>query len=230
MSDISYSAIILAAGEGSRLAANGVPRFFKPLLQVNGKFLIEHSLDFARQWGINIEIIVTSAVLKPILSESVSKDSIYYFQPEPTGLMDAIRIAMKSVRSDYVLILCADNTYGKISPEEIKREFEEKRGPNQSAVVTNIFQDVETRKRLTGFGDGRLVPRGLEICKSNWMGPLIMHVLSLNNRIASLTPEDILKTTLLEQHLNEAVYNNFLELKGDCVNWGVLTGKENIVE
>jgi dTDP-glucose pyrophosphorylase len=109
MSDISYSAIILAAGEGSRLVTNGVPRFFKPLLQVNRKFLIEHSLDFARQWGVEKEIIVTSAVLKSILSESVSKDSIYYLQPEPTGLMDAIRIAMKSVCSDWGVLTGKEN-------------------------------------------------------------------------------------------------------------------------
>lgn len=231
----TYGAIILAAGEGSRLMSSGVPRFFKPLLQVDGKFLIEHSFDFCQKWGIQIQdcVVVTSPKLKGPLQGLFSLPKVVV-QNEPTGVMAAIReglLEFVGKDHDKILILCSDNTYGTTDPKSLRILFEDKNGLQgmKSGVTTRYFDEKTTRDRLTAFYDGLLMKRGSCDDAWSWIGPLVLHRDTLLDYFRNIPLTDVYDTQLLETHLNEIAGSRFIGMPADCADWGVISnGKENI--
>ena len=229
MSSPTYGAIILAAGEGSRLMSSGVPRFFKPLLQVDGKFLIQHSLDFVEQWGVQNKVVVTSPLLYDVF-HGLMPNVPTTVQDAPRGVLDAILCGLYQLEPvDYVLILCSDNTYGNRPGDSMRRDFEKIHDGDLSAVTVRHFDDKKTRDRLTGVKDGLLWTRGTCDDAMSWIGPLVLNRERLEKYTDELTQKDVLNTQLLETVLNGIAEHNFVQLVSDCADWGVISnGKENI--
>lgn len=59
MAVMSNTAIILAAGMGSRLAPSGAEQFAKPLIRVGGQTLLERTVSACRQSGATRVVVVT---------------------------------------------------------------------------------------------------------------------------------------------------------------------------
>ncbi len=100
-------AIILAGGRGKRLkkVTKGIP---KVLVKINGKPLIEHTIERLRNFGVEeIGVVIN---YKGELIKSKIGDSIKYFkQKETLGTADALRYAENFVKDENkFLVLCGD--------------------------------------------------------------------------------------------------------------------------
>jgi hypothetical protein len=175
--------IILAAGANTRL--NGiVAPFNKPLVLVNGKPLIRHSIDHLLEWDVTSIIIVASPEnVRQLLTVAKSPVPIkWVLQIGPTGVVEAIKLAMMAVDKDRVVIVCADNTFAG---------FE---GPPMSGdwIATRTLPNAEA-KRFTRLEHG---PRGdMNLCSASsprgyggkestvWIGPVTLGTAEVRNAL-----------------------------------------------
>ncbi len=108
--------VILAGGEGIRFSRGGC---CKPLLQINGRSLIEHTLTHLASFGVNRALIVVGKYgpeLRAALGDSRCGVSLeYVVQPQPLGLMNALYLAA-GVTGDEDVALCLGDEFF-ISPE-----------------------------------------------------------------------------------------------------------------
>lgn len=95
--------IILAAGFATRLRpiSDKIP---KPLIQINGKTIISRIISNFKKAGFNRFCIVLS-YKKELIKKEILKDkdleTLFIDQPEPTGMADAIAIAINSITKIY---------------------------------------------------------------------------------------------------------------------------------
>jgi bifunctional UDP-N-acetylglucosamine pyrophosphorylase/glucosamine-1-phosphate N-acetyltransferase len=131
-------AVVLAAGEGSRLRPFTLTRP-KHLISVGGKTVIEHVLDSVRDAGVSEVVIVVhykAEQLKEFLGDG-SKLGLaieYARQDEMRGTADAIKTAEDKVNKDFLLI------YGDIlttseAVQSIIKTYEEEKPAVAMAVV-----------------------------------------------------------------------------------------------
>ena len=116
MSDIT--AIIPAAGTNARLK-DVVPPGLKPLLLINGRPLIQHAVSHALDaWRASKIVIVVNPDNARAITAIIDHRWNFVVQPEPAGIIDAIRRALPFVKTRHTLLLCADNTFegGVICP------------------------------------------------------------------------------------------------------------------
>jgi NDP-sugar pyrophosphorylase family protein len=110
--------VILAAGRGARLRGV-VPQFHKPLMTVDGKAMIVHAVEEARSVPVDkLVIVVAPDNAGPITSLLVDArlldtDTTIIVQPEPNGPGVAYLLAVDLIACDEVLLLMADNIFGK---------------------------------------------------------------------------------------------------------------------
>jgi len=166
----SISALIAAAGANERLSGL-VSTGGKPLILVNGKPLIRHALDHARDfWEAAEVVIVASPDNVKSLTQVVIADS-WVVQPEPTGVVNAIARGIRFIESVWTVILCADNTFdtqGIILPEVINSLYF---GARQL--------DKTSAKRFTRYTQANNFTRFIEASSDEtgegcWIGPLVL--------------------------------------------------------
>jgi len=111
-------AVILAGGRGQRLAGYALP-FHKPLIEVNGKPLIFHTLEYAHLAGAERMIIVASPSNHGIISSMFTNFDYVTIavQDQPNGPGDAMLVGFEHVESDRVLALMSDNL---MSPDRVE--------------------------------------------------------------------------------------------------------------
>jgi len=104
--------IVLAAGRNERLKGV-VPAFLKPLLVVDGQPLIARIVDdFTRArnaMGHGDVIIVASPSNVDLLTQVLTPGCLFIIQPEPTGIVDALRLGLRVTTMDHAAMVCADN-------------------------------------------------------------------------------------------------------------------------
>lgn len=105
--------IILAAGKGSRLNGITAP-YMKPLLVVNGKPIIRHAIERAKQVTTGRVIVVAApenalAITQIIVAAGLDQYVTIVLQMRPGGPGEAVLIGMRLVTSSKVLILMGDN-------------------------------------------------------------------------------------------------------------------------
>jgi dTDP-glucose pyrophosphorylase len=108
VSATGQTAIILAAGAGSRLGALG-RRHSKATLPVSGQPLIAWVMESLRRSGIGSLIVVghpSDADLARLL-RSEHPHVIYVLQPERLGIADALRCALSHVDPQHGYLACA---------------------------------------------------------------------------------------------------------------------------
>ncbi len=108
---LPLDAIIMAGGRGSRLRpmTDTVP---KPLLQIGGKPIIEHNMDWLRQFGIDdfwISVRYLGEQLEAYFGDGASKNVQieYIWEDEPLGTIGAAS-KISNFQHDYVLVTNSD--------------------------------------------------------------------------------------------------------------------------
>lgn len=151
--------IILAAGKGTRLQpiTYNIP---KPLLEIDGKSLLEHALDALPD---SDKIIIVKNYLGDKIIEAIGdnykgKPIIYVTQDEKAyGTMGAV-LAAKEHINDNFLAICSDNFYNKADLERlvelpdsylVKKVSREQKDQMYPKAKSGIF-------KLNGEGDDNI--------------------------------------------------------------------------
>jgi glucose-1-phosphate thymidylyltransferase len=117
-------AVILCAGEGKRLRplTNEKP---KPMVNVNGRPLMENSLEYAAQMDVNHLHIVVGYMKNRIMEhygDSYNGIEIsYYEQKEREGLAHALRQVKYEFEENFLLLL-SDGVYENFPSDKIKED------------------------------------------------------------------------------------------------------------
>jgi bifunctional N-acetylglucosamine-1-phosphate-uridyltransferase/glucosamine-1-phosphate-acetyltransferase GlmU-like protein len=90
--------VIPAAGRGSRLGAD-VPKL---LVEVGGRSMAQHLLDLYREYVERVVLVVSPDGHAPVSNHLAGRSEAISLalQPEPTGMLDAILLAMPLLRDD----------------------------------------------------------------------------------------------------------------------------------
>ncbi|MBV9080814.1 MAG: NTP transferase domain-containing protein [Elusimicrobia bacterium] len=102
-----WTALIPAAGRGSRLGAEG-PKILFPVL---GRPMLDWIVDLVRPFCERIVIVVSAEGRKEIqkrLKELVGGRGETALQPEPIGMADAVARGLENVRTPHTLVLWGD--------------------------------------------------------------------------------------------------------------------------
>lgn len=104
--------IILAGGNGTRFAGKGC---CKPLLQINGKYLIEYALDNLISMKVDKALVVVGkyeADIKAALGDSYRGVEIgYAVQDAPMGCIHALYCALPYWKGETVLLFLGDEIF-----------------------------------------------------------------------------------------------------------------------
>ena len=114
--------IILAGGNGTRFAEKGC---CKPLLQINGKYLIEYALDNLISMDVSKALIVVGkyeADIKAALGDSYKSVEIRYaVQETQMGCIHALYCALKYWRDETVILQLGDEVFRRFDPSVLSR-------------------------------------------------------------------------------------------------------------
>lgn len=147
----NVTAIILAAGKGSRMHSN-MP---KVLHMLAGKPLVHHVLDACWDAGIH-DIVVVVGYGHEAVRETVRKYPVRcVLQQEQQGTGHAVRIAEEEVRHRTVIVLCGDAPF--VRPEMVHEliDLHRQRG-NVCTVLAAHIPDPTGYGRLVTDASGTL--------------------------------------------------------------------------
>ena len=111
-------AVIPAAGLGTRMAENAVLGC-KELVEINGKSMLEHTIQELEKAGIE-KIVVVSSPNKPAIDDALLGRGVEItHQAEPNGLIDAIKSARHITGKEPCLIALPDVMYTNVNPSKV---------------------------------------------------------------------------------------------------------------
>ena len=150
-------AIILAGGRGKRLRpiTDKIP---KPLIPINNKPLIEHTIKYLKKYGIT-EIIISSGYKSNLIEKFLKKkknfgcEIIFSTEKTPLGTGGAIKKALKHVNEESFLVLNGDivtnidlkkilKKPNTIAANELKTKFGTMNIKNNKILKFNEKKDV----------------------------------------------------------------------------------------
>lgn len=139
-------AIILAAGEGTRLRPRTETKP-KPMVEVAGKPILEHCFETVRELGITETVVVVgyekSAIVDRYGDSFCDLALTYAEQPERKGLAHAVSMAAPYVDSD-ALVLNGDNIYRANLDEVLSRHRD------TDADITVPVEEVSPERAKAG--------------------------------------------------------------------------------
>lgn len=120
--------VILAAGDGTRLAMSTGQDICKALRKINGTHLIEFALDNLVELEINEVYIVVGKQgdsIKEVIGNQYKSLTVHYVhQYEQKGLVDAFVQALKEIKDNETVILqLSDEIFIDLNTEFIKNEL-----------------------------------------------------------------------------------------------------------
>ncbi len=103
---MSWDAIVLAAGDGTRMLS----KLPKVLHKVAGQPMIERTIEALNEAGAtNIHVVVSQKILNDLLYiKTIFKNVFFHIQNQPLGTADAV-YSVKASLSEYVLICNGDH-------------------------------------------------------------------------------------------------------------------------
>ncbi len=114
--------IVLAGGNGTRFSASGC---CKPLLKINGKYLIEYSLDNLIAMHIDRAVIVVGQYeqdIKTALGHRYSHMEIGYARQEmPAGCIHALFSALPYWNGETVVLQLSDEIFIRFDADAVKK-------------------------------------------------------------------------------------------------------------
>lgn len=122
--------VILAAGDGTRLAMSTGQDICKALRKINGTHLIEFALDNLIELEINEVYIVVGKQgdsIKEVIGNQYKSLTVHYVhQYEQKGLINAFVQALKEIKDNETVILqLSDEIFIDLNTEFIKNELKE---------------------------------------------------------------------------------------------------------
>ena len=149
-------AIILAAGQGTRIKSN-IP---KVLHKVCGKEMVNHVIDNMRKAGISDINVIVGKGAEKVKESTADRGVSYSFQKEQLGTGDAVKSAKEFLKDKdgVVAIFAGDAPLTKV--ETIDRLFVEHINKGNSATLLSALVDDPT-------GYGRIIRNGEEVMKNS---------------------------------------------------------------
>ena len=165
-------AVILAAGEGTRLKPITINRP-KPLIKINGKTILEHSISTLKNSGINEIIIITNYKEKDIKEyfKNGKKYGVkiqYKKQEKMNGTAYAVNTIESILENNFILI------YGDLlfSSEAIKKILNLFKTKNADAVMAVTHVDNPEKYGIIELDKKNRIKRIIEKPKSNFSSNL----------------------------------------------------------
>ncbi len=142
-------ALILAAGKGTRIS-NNYKNKNKTLIKINGRYLIENSLNYAVSTGVSEIIIVVghnSDDITNFFGTQYKQIAIkYVFQPQQKGVVHAIECAKNAINGDDFLLMLGDEVLINSYDSKMVKEFKQ----NKDIFCMcgfNLVEDIEEVKK-----------------------------------------------------------------------------------
>ncbi len=146
-------ALILAAGKGKRMKSD-LP---KVLHKLNGKYVVDHVIDSARQAGIDRQILVIGHQADSVRESLADREVEFVLQAEQLGTGHAVMMAealLKGFDGDLV-VLCGDMPLVKARTIE-KLVAERERLKAAAVVLTVVLDDPAAYGRVVRDQNGLL--------------------------------------------------------------------------
>lgn len=191
---MSLNAIILAAGEGTRMKSK-TP---KVLHKIVGKSMVEHVIDAADEVGCTRKVVVVGSGREQVETYLSKLDVTFVHQAERLGSGHAVMVAEQEIHNEEdVLILCGDTPL--IQGKTLQRLIDTHRTQdNACTVLTAELEDP--------FGYGRIVrdAKGnvLKIVEQKDADEATKAIKEINSGIYCF------KGNLLKQYLSKIENNN----------------------
>lgn len=136
MNQNSFVAIILAAGQGTRMKSK-IPKVLHP---VAGKPMVEYSVDAAAAAGVSETVLVVGHLgdqVRAVLKERVT----YAEQPQPRGTGDAVKCAAPVLQNQgaHVVVFYADMPL--LKPETLRAVIEKHLAANATLTMLTLVAD-----------------------------------------------------------------------------------------
>ncbi|MCH9754024.1 MAG: bifunctional UDP-N-acetylglucosamine diphosphorylase/glucosamine-1-phosphate N-acetyltransferase GlmU [Alphaproteobacteria bacterium] len=176
---MNLSAIILAAGEGSRMKSS-IP---KVMHKVASRSMVGHILDLSKDIGTSNAIAVVGPRMGQLEDYIRSEDSSVrcVVQEKRLGTADAVKIGMSLVKNDDdILVLYGDTPF--VTSDTIERMKQTLKSSSKSALVVLGFNvDVESEygrlvvnkgselEKIVEYLDCDVNERDIELCNSGVM-------------------------------------------------------------
>jgi len=151
--DTDIIALILAAGKGKRMKSD-LP---KVLHRLNGRYIVDHVIESAREAGIDRQILVIGHKAELVREAMANRNVLLALQARQLGTGHAIMIAREHLFgfSGDLVVLCGDMPL--VKSETIRRLVEERRRMNAAAVVlTVLLEDPRKYGRIVRDEKGLL--------------------------------------------------------------------------
>jgi bifunctional UDP-N-acetylglucosamine pyrophosphorylase/glucosamine-1-phosphate N-acetyltransferase len=145
-------AVILAAGKGSRMKSE-LP---KVLHRVEGKTMIEHSIERSHQAGVG-EVILVVGYKREMIMEALGDQAKYAVQEEQLGTGHAVAQASDLLRDfeGNVVVLYGDMPL--INPETVRRLIETREQNDvKAAILTVVLDNPPDFGRIIRDGTGEV--------------------------------------------------------------------------
>jgi bifunctional UDP-N-acetylglucosamine pyrophosphorylase/glucosamine-1-phosphate N-acetyltransferase len=176
---MTFSAIILAAGEGTRMKSS-IP---KVMHKVASRSMIGHILDLTKSIGTNDAIAVIGPRMEHLEQYIMSEDSSIrcVVQEKRLGTADAVKIGMSSIKNtNDVLVLYGDTPFITINTIEKMKQIL-KSSSKSALVVLGFNVDEETEygrlvinkgnelEKIVEYLDCDINEKDIDLCNSGVM-------------------------------------------------------------
>lgn len=153
--------VVLAAGNGRRLAVELGIEQCKSLLSLEGKCLIDYSLENLYTFGVDMIYIVVGKYAEDIMrtvGESYNGIPVsYLIQKTPIGIINALRVAIPHTNDD-IIVQLGDEVFIENRSKEIRKEWEERDDDFFCGIINNEDKKkIKENYSVTVDGDMRLL-------------------------------------------------------------------------
>jgi hypothetical protein len=210
------SVIIPAAGANTRLTGTVAP-FLKPTILCDGRPLIQHAYEHAwNDWQVpeyQTRVVVSpdNAAIIPKLFPLATTSTVHFvLQPNVTGIVNAIYRGLIGIKTEWTLILCADNVF-RLKPEDPLTD-------DLKPIFGAKMLKCKDASRFTTFEGDTFLPAsknkgsGISTC---WIGPLLLPTSILKECLYK--NEESITTLLNRIHRIHAILPHMM----DCSDMGV---------
>jgi len=142
------SAIVLAAGKGTRLNQGQPSEKPKVLYEVAGKPMIDYSIDLLAELGV-ADVVVVVGHLGEQIEKHLGKNLKYVHQPQTTGTGEAVRLGLENIdkEAEEILVLYGADIYHRSVIENLLGQHR-----LSGSTVSFLTKDLENSS-----GYGRIV-------------------------------------------------------------------------
>jgi len=160
---MGVTALVMAGGRGTRMKLGEE----KPLLNINGKPIIEHVLDALRNCQKVSRIIVAVSKHTPKTAEAVNKFAVQVFETPGRDYVFDTRYAIKKLRLGVVLVVSADLPLitSELIDEIIEYYYQSCNKPSLAVMVpAKTYQRLGSKPNYITEVEGKsLAPAGINI-------------------------------------------------------------------